>query len=329
MAFNASELYPLKFQPIFTYRMWGGEKLKTVLNKDYIEPSIGESWEISDVEHNETEVSEGHLKGKTLRDLIKAYQEDFVGTKVYRDFGDEFPLLIKYIDAKTPLSIQVHPNNELARERHNSFGKNEMWYIMQADEDAELIVGFNKEVTEKEYFEHVENATVTDILNIEKVTRGDTFYIPTGRVHAIGAGILLAEIQQTSNITYRIYDYDRVDAKTGEKRKLHTALAVDAIDYNFYDTYKTDYEVGQNEASELVHSPYFKTNIVEVKGEMNIDYAHLDSFIIYMCVEGATVLEYKGKNYSLNKGETILMPAAIKQVTLMSKERSRVLEVSL
>lgn len=329
MASNASDLYPLKFQPIFTYRMWGGDKLKTVLHKNYTEDSIGESWEISDVENNETEVSEGHLKGKTLRDLIKDYQEDFVGTKVYRDFGDEFPLLIKYIDAKTPLSIQVHPNNELARERHNSFGKNEMWYIMQADADAELIVGFNKEVTEKEYVEHVENATITDILNIEKVSKGDTFYIPTGRVHAIGAGVLLAEIQQTSNITYRIYDYDRVDAKTGEKRELHTALAVDAIDYNFYDTYKTDYEVGQNEASKLVHSPYFKTNIVEVKGEMNMDYAHLDSFVIYMCVEGAAVLEYNGINYSLNKGETILLPAAIKQVALMSKEKSRVLEVSL
>lgn len=329
MASNASELYPLKFQPIFTYRMWGGDKLKTVLHKNYTEDSIGESWEISDVENNETEVSEGHLKGKTLRDLIKDYQEDFVGTKVYRDFGDEFPLLIKYIDAKTPLSIQVHPNNELARERHNSFGKNEMWYIMQADADAELIVGFKKEVTEKEYVEHVENATVTDILNIEKVSKGDTFYIPTGRVHAIGAGVLLAEIQQTSNITYRIYDYDRVDAKTGEKRELHTALAVDAIDYNFYDTYKTDYEVGQNEVSKLVHSPYFKTNIVEVKGEMNMDYAHLDSFVIFMCVEGAAVLEYNGINYSLNKGETILLPAAIKQVALMSKEKSRVLEVSL
>ncbi|MBU3821040.1 AraC family ligand binding domain-containing protein [Flavobacteriaceae bacterium XHP0103] len=329
MASNASDLYPLKFQPIFTYRMWGGDKLKTVLHKNYTEESIGESWEISDVEDNETEVSEGHLKGRTLRDLIKDYQEDFVGTKVYRDFGDEFPLLIKYIDAKTPLSIQVHPNNELARERHNSFGKNEMWYIMQADDDAELIVGFNKEVTEKEYVEHVENATVTDILNIEKVSKGDTFYIPTGRVHAIGAGVLLAEIQQTSNITYRIYDYDRVDAKTGEKRELHTALAVDAIDYNFYDTYKTDYEVGQNEASKLVHSPYFKTNIVEVKGELAMDYAHLDSFVIYMCVEGAAVLECNGKNYSLNKGETILLPAAIKQVVLMSKEKSRVLEVSL
>ena len=329
MASNASGLYPLKFQPIFTYRMWGGEKLKTVLNKDYTEDSIGESWEISDVEDNETEVCEGHLKGKTLRGLIEMYKEDFVGKHVYRNFGNEFPLLIKYIDAQTPLSIQVHPNNELARERHNSFGKNEMWYIMQADDDAELIVGFNKEVTEREYVEHVENSTVTDILNIEKVNKGDTFYIPTGRVHAIGAGVLLAEIQQTSNITYRIYDYDRVDAKTGETRELHTALAVDTIDYNFYDSYKTDYKVRLNEASKLVHSPYFKTNIVEVKGAMEMDYAYLDSFVIYMCVEGAAVLECGGVDHSLNKGETILLPAAIKQVKLKADKTSRVLEVSL
>src|SRR5690606_22034979 len=329
MASNASGLYPLKFQPIFTYRMWGGEKLKTVLNKDYTEDSIGESWEISDVEDNETEVCEGHLKGKTLRGLIEMYKEDFVGKHVYRNFGNEFPLLIKYIDAQTPLSIQVHPNNELARVRHNSFGKNEMWYIMQADDNAELIVGFNKEVTEREYVEHVENSTVTDILNIEKVNKGDTFYIPTGRVHAIGAGVLLAEIQQTSNITYRIYDYDRVDAKTGETRELHTALAVDAIDYNFYDSYKTDYKIRLNKASKLVHSPYFKTNIVEVKGVMEMDYAYLDSFVIYMCVEGAAVLECDGTDHSLNKGETILLPAAIKQVKLKADKTSRVLEVSL
>lgn len=329
MALKTPELYPLKFNPVYSYRIWGGDKLKTVLHKDYNEDSIGESWEISDVEDNETQVSEGSLKGKTLRELIAAYQGDFVGHKVYKQFGNEFPLLIKFIDAKTPLSIQVHPSNELARERHNSFGKNEMWYIMQADEDAELIIGFNKDVKKEEYIKHLDNATLMDILNIEKVEVGDTFYIPTGRVHAIGGGVLLAEIQQTSNITYRIYDYNRVDAKTGETRELHTALAVDAIDYNFYDNYKTQYEAELNKSCKLVHSPYFKTNIVEIEGAMNMDYSNLDSFVIYMCVDGGLTLECLNETYTLNKGETILIPAAINHVKLSAPKRSRILEVSL
>lgn len=329
MAIKNPELYPLKFNPVYSYRIWGGEKLKTVLNKDYDEDLIGESWEISDVEDNETRVSDGALKGKTLRELTDLYQADFVGDKVYKQFGNEFPLLIKFIDAKTPLSIQVHPSNELAKERHNSFGKNEMWYIMQADKDAEIIVGFSKEVLKEEYVEHVNNSTVEDILNIEKVNEGDTFYIPTGRVHAIGAGVLLAEIQQTSNITYRIYDYNRVDAKTGETRELHTALAVDAIDYNYYDTYKTDYKAELNKSSRLVHSAYFKTNIVEIEGAMDMDYSNLDSFVIYMCVEGGMTLECQNEIYTLNKGESILLPAAINSVKLIADKKSRILEASL
>lgn len=329
MAIKNPELYPLKFNPVFSYRIWGGEKLKTVLNKDYDEDLIGESWEISDVEDNKTQVSDGPLKGKTLRELTNMYQADFVGDKVYRQFGNEFPLLIKFIDAKAPLSIQVHPSNELAKERHNSFGKNEMWYIMQADEDAELIIGFNKEVKKEEYIKHLDNATLLDVLNVEKVKEGDTFYIPTGRVHAIGAGVLLAEIQQTSNITYRIYDYNRVDAKTGETRELHTALAVDAIDYNFYDSYKTTYEVELNKSCKLVHSPYFKTNIVEIEGVMDMDYSNLDSFVIYMCVEGGLTLECLNEIYTLNKGESILIPAAINQIKLSASKKSRILEASL
>ncbi|MEP1486976.1 MAG: type I phosphomannose isomerase catalytic subunit [Algibacter sp.] len=322
-------LYPLKFNPVYSYRIWGGEKLKTVLNKQYEEDLIGESWEISDVEDNETTVSEGELKGLTLRQLAEQFKGDFVGHKVYENFGTEFPLLIKFIDAKTPLSIQVHPSNELAKERHNSFGKNEMWYIMQADEDAELIVGFNQDVEKDAYVNHVENGTLTDILNIEKVKRGDTFYIPTGRVHAIGSGVLLAEIQQTSNITYRIYDYNRVDAKTGETRELHTELAVDAIDYNFYDDYQTEYTAETNKSTKLVHSPYFKTNIVEVNGEVNRDYTNTDSFVIYMCVEGGLELECEEGKYALNTGETILLPAVTKHVKLTSSVNTRILEASL
>lgn len=322
------ELYPLKFQPVYSYRIWGGDKLKTVLNKNYEEKNIGESWEISDVKDYETGVSKGDLKGLTLKQLIKKYKGDFVGNRVYDIFGDSFPLLIKFIDAKTPLSIQVHPGNDLAKERHNSFGKNEMWYVMEAEKGAKLIVGFNQKASKEIYSEHLNNSTLSEILSIETVKKGDTFYIPTGRVHAIGAGVLLAEIQQTSNITYRIYDYDRVDAKTGEKRELHTDLALDAIDFEFYGDYKTTYENEVNVSNKLVHSPYFKTNFLKVSGEIKKDYTNLDSFVIYMCVEGSVNVAYNNQDYNLKTGETILIPACINHIKI-NGEQAVLLEVYL
>jgi mannose-6-phosphate isomerase len=320
------ELYPLKFNPVYSYRIWGGEKLKTVLNKDYTQDSIGESWEISDVENNETLVIEGPLKGKSLKELITEYKGELVGDNVYKTFGNDFPLLIKFIDAKTPLSIQVHPSNELAKERHNSFGKNEMWYVMEAEEDAELIIGFNKTTNKDNYQKHLNNSALRNILNIEKVDKGDTFYIPTGRVHAIGAGVLLAEIQQTSDITYRIYDYDRIDKTTGKKRELHTDLALNAIDFNFYEDYRSRYSKEINSENELVNSPYFKTNFLHIKGEMFRDLKQLDSFVIYICVEGVLQMSYKNQNISLKKGETILIPATIETLELCSNN-SKLLEV--
>lgn len=313
------ELYPLKFQPIFKYRIWGGNKLKTVLNKNYQEDSIGESWEISDIEECETEVVNGLLKGKTLKQLIKIFKEKFVGYNVYKHFGNDFPLLIKFIDAKTPLSIQVHPGNKLAKKRHNSFGKNEMWYVMEAKDNAELIVGFNQKVEKEVYIDHLKKGTLNKILNIETVNRGDTFYIPTGRVHAIGSGVLLAEIQQTSNITYRIYDYDRVDEITGKKRELHTDLAVDAIDFNFFKEYQTTYNSEINYSNKLVHAPYFKTDLMSIKGSLIKDYTNFDSFIIYMCVEGVANIECNSKIYNLKMGETLLIPANIKQLKIESE----------
>jgi mannose-6-phosphate isomerase len=313
------ELYPLKFSPLFFYRIWGGDKLKTVLNKKYNEESIGESWEISDVDNCETVVSEGSLRGSTLKELIKQFKGDFVGNRVYEIFGNDFPLLIKFIDAKTPLSIQVHPNDVIAKKLHNSFGKNEMWYVMQAEDNAELIVGFNKKVAKETYIAHLKNSTLDEILNLKRVSNGDTFYIPTGRVHAIGAGVLLAEIQQTSNITYRIYDYDRVDKETGEKRELHTDLALDAIDFKFYNNYKTVYDTKVNTSNKLVHSPYFKTNIINVSGEVKKNYINLDSFVIYMCVEGFLEVAYKNKFFNLNTGETLLLPASIDQLNLKAE----------
>lgn len=314
------ELYPLKFNPVYSYRIWAGDKLKTVLNKDYSQNSIGESWEISDVENNETLVSEGPLKGKSLKELITKYKGELVGNSVYKIFGNDFPLLIKFIDAKTPLSIQVHPSNQLAKERHNSFGKNEMWYVMEAEEDAELIIGFNQTTNKDNYQKHLNNATLRNILNIEKVDKGDTFYIPTGRVHAIGAGVLLAEIQQTSDITYRIYDYNRIDKITGKKRELHTDLALNAIDFKFYEDYRTKYSKEINVENKLVNSPYFKTNFLHIKGEIFRDLTNIDSFVIYICVEGKMKMNYNDRDIYLRKGETILIPANIDHFEFSSED---------
>lgn len=322
------KLYPLKFQPLYKYRIWGGNKLRTVLNKKYEGENIGESWEISDVEGDETRVSNGDLSGQTLRMLIRKHKGELVGNKTHQRFGDNFPLLIKFIDANLPLSIQVHPDDELAKQRHNSFGKNEMWYVMEAGEGSELVVGFKKRVNSESYKRHIDDSSVLDILNVEKVKKGDTFYIPAGRVHAIGANVLLAEIQQTSNVTYRIYDYGRVDKKTGVKRELHNDLALDAIDFNTYDSYKTKYEAEENVSTKLVHSPYFTTNILTVKGTQYKDYSDLNSFIIYICVEGSLDLSYDEKSYSLSKGETILLPACIDKIIIKSTA-TKILEVSM
>ena len=321
------ELYPLVFSPIFKYRIWGGEKLKTALKKKYEEDSIGESWEISNVAGDETLVRKGDLKGQSLKQLITNFGAAFLGKHVHEDYGTDFPLLIKFIDSKTPLSIQVHPHDELARERHDSFGKNEMWYIMAADDDADIYVGFNEQLNPETYKKHIENSTITSALNLISVKAGDTFHIPTGRVHAIGAGVLLAEIQQTSDITYRIYDYDRVDAKTGKTRDLHTKMALDAVDFEVLESYQTSYEITENESTHLVHTPYFKTNILDLNAQLTRDYSYLDSFVILICVSGSFMLTYKDYNYSVKYGQTILLPAALSEVVIEGK--AKILEVNL
>lgn len=318
--------YPLKFTPILKERIWGGDKLVTIFNKESDKENIGESWEISDVKGDVSVVSKGDLKGKSLKELIEIYKGALVGEKVYKAFGNNFPILIKFIDAKTPLSIQVHPNNELAKERHNSFGKNEMWYVMQADDNAELIVGFSEKVDDKKYVSKLAEGKILDILNSEKIDKGDTYYIPTGRIHAIGAGVLLAEIQQTSDVTYRIYDYNRVDVTTGKERELHTDLALEAIDYKLYDNYKISYKLEENVSNKLVYSPYFNTNIINLKGELTKDYTSLDSFVIYMCVEGSITLELNQEVSTLNCGATLLIPATIKKINLKSVN-AKILEV--
>lgn len=320
-------LYPLKFTPISKYRLWGGNKLNTFFNKGFTGDNNGESWEISDVKGDETKVANGEFSGKTLKELSKQFKGKLLGNNVYETFGTEFPLLIKFIDAKTPLSIQVHPHDHIAKERHNSFGKNEMWYIMDADDNAEIIVGFNKQLDKKTYSEYLENNNVLEVLNSVKTKAGDAFNIPTGRVHAIGAGVLLAEIQQTSDITYRIYDYDRVDKTTGAKRELHNDLALDVLDFEVQDDFITTYEKDLNTSNKLIYTPYFKSNVLFLTKKTKKEYLNIDSFIIYICTKGILEIFVEDKKCSVTKGETILIPASINEVTLIPAQNSELLEV--
>lgn len=321
-------LYPLKFTPIFKDKIWGGNKIKTLLNKDFGDlPNCGESWELSGVSGNVSVVSNGFLAGNSLDELIEVYMGDLVGDHVFDAYGDEFPLLIKFIDANDDLSIQVHPDDEMASERHNSFGKTEMWYVVQADRGSKLQSGFNQQVDQAKYLEKLEKVELTDILNFEEVAAGDVFFIPAGRVHAIGKGILLAEIQQTSDITYRIYDYDRRDDK-GNLRELHTDLALDAIDYTLHPEYKTKYESKLNESVELVSCKYFTTNVLTLDQAVEKDYNKLDSFVIYICLDGELRIETESGSESVQKGETILIPASIEHVRLKPVSASaKLLEV--
>ena len=320
-------LYPLKFTPISKYRIWGGNKLNSVLNKGFDGDNNGESWEISDVEGDETVVSNGALKGKTLKELATEFKNAFLGKNVYTTFGTDFPLLIKFIDAQTPLSVQVHPHDPIAKERHNSFGKNEMWYVMNADDDAEIIVGFNKPLTKESYTEHLKSGNVLEVLNKVNTKSGDAFNIPTGRVHAIGAGVLLAEIQQTSDITYRIFDYNRVDKITGKERDLHNDLALDVLDFEVHESYTTAYNKDTNASNKLIHTPYFKSNVLFITDTLKKDYSAIDSFIIYICTGGNIEISVADKKYSLLQGETILIPACINEIVLTPNENTELLEV--
>ena len=319
--------YPIKFHPILKDKIWGGDKLVNTLNKKSDLKDIGESWEISDVEGDTSVVANGTLQGQTLKSLLSNFGPDLVGVKNFEIFGEKFPLLIKFIDAKEDLSVQVHPNDALSKERHNSFGKTEMWYIMQADEGSRLILGFNKEITANEYVKLLEDKKIMDVLDRVAVKSGDAFFIETGTVHAIGAGIVLAEIQQTSDITYRIYDFDRTDDQ-GNERELHTELAVDAL--NFSDKIDTvrNYDQSVNDLHKIVRCEYFKTNFIAVVGEKEIDYSHTDSFVIFMCVEGSAKISIFGNMESIEFGETLLIPANAASVRIQS-EHCKLLEVTV
>lgn len=322
-----NNLYPLKLKTQFKDKIWGGEKIKTFLNKDFTPlPNCGETWEVSGVEGSESVVCNGFLQGNDLNELVEVYMGDLVGEKVYEKFGTEFPLLIKFIDANDDLSIQVHPNDSLAKKRHNSNGKTEMWYVIQADEGAELISGFNQEMNKEKYLESLNSGKINEVLNYEQVKAGDVFYIPSGRVHAICRGILLAEIQQTSDVTYRIYDWDRKDAE-GNSRELHTELALEAIDFELCKDYKTNYETKKNDASEILKTQYFNTNIIEFEKDVEREFPGLDSFVLYICVEGEVELEYRYGKEKLSMGETMLVPAIYDRLFLHPSIKSKLLEV--
>jgi mannose-6-phosphate isomerase len=317
--------YPLKFQTIYKDKIWGGQKIRTYLGKDF-SPLLncGETWEISGVKSDVSVVANGELAGESLSSLLEKHKGDLAGDAVYHKFGKEFPLLIKYIDANDDLSIQVHPDDGLARERHKSFGKTEMWYVIQADEGAKLISGFNQQVNEDIYLEKLNSGKLNEILNTEKVQDGDVFFLPAGRVHTIGKGLLIAEIQQTSDITYRIYDFDRVDDK-GSKRELHTQEALAALDYNVYDDYKSLYEKKKNETVHVVSCPYFTTNILDYTEPVSRDYS-FDSFVIHVCVQGSYTLNYGSESLDVRMGDCILIPATIKEVSLKTDTSFKILE---
>jgi len=321
-----NELYLLKFEPILKEKIWGGKKLNSLFNKKISSNRTGESWEISDLENYTSVVSNGSLKGKSLQWLLKEYKEELVGKEVFKNFGIKFPLLIKYIDAAENLSIQLHPNDKIAKEKHNSFGKTEMWYIMQADENAELILGFEEPISKFRYVELVEKNELPEALNKVKVKVGDAFIIPPGLVHAIGKGVVLAEIQQTSDVTYRIYDWDR-KTETGKKRDLHTALALEAIDLSSENGHEIAYKIQANSTSEIIANSYFKTNIIAVEGELTKDYSQIDCFLVLMGVEGESFISLEnGNSEILKQGETLLIPASASKIKINSTE-AKILEV--
>lgn len=310
------KLYPLQFEPILKERIWGGEKLKTLLHKPITSTITGESWELSTVEGEVSIVANGELKGKSLTELINSFPDEILGTAVHTRFGKQFPLLFKYLDAREDLSIQVHPNDELAKKRHNSFGKTEMWYIMQADDNARIIVGFKENSNADEYLENLKNKTLLSILDNVKVQSGDVFFLETGTVHTIGAGIVVAEIQQTSDITYRLYDFDRVDAN-GNTRELHVDLALEAINYNKVET-KKSYTNKSNQSNTVVDCPYFTTNYIPLDGAISVSKSG-ESFTVYMCVEGSFEIEYNNSKTQYIKGDTVLIPAAMNAFILNGK----------
>jgi mannose-6-phosphate isomerase len=322
-----AELYPLKFETVLKEKVWGGNILSSVFNKKSEgSDNVGESWELSAIADDQSVISNGFLAGNNIEELIEVYMGDITGDSIFEKFGNEFPLLIKFIEARKDLSIQVHPGNELAKKRHNAYGKTEMWYILDCKEGSKIYTGFKDGVTKEIYEEALRSGTMEEILNSETVEPGDVFFTPAGRVHAIGAGIVLVEIQQTSDITYRIFDWNRNN--TGkEKRELHTDLALEAIDFNQTGNGKIKIEPVLNETVNLVNCDFFNVNIISLNSAIDKDFYFNDSFVVYICIEGSFAICWEGNSETVIKGETVLVPAMIKEFTLKPSGEARALEV--
>ena len=303
---------PLRFRPYLKTVIWGGDRICAYKGIEQPEPNIGESWEISCVPGHESVVDEGAYEGFTLRELIERFGASLLGDAVYERYGANFPLLIKLIDANDNLSVQVHPDDDLAMKRHNSLGKTEMWYIINTDDNAKIFAGLNTEMTPDEYVKRVADGSFAEALAVHSSKPGDVFFLPAGRVHAIGAGNLLAEIQESSDVTYRIYDYDRRDAN-GNTRELHTDLAKDAIDYTVYDNYKSPSVPDDVNECEIVSCEHFTTLRIIVNGETSLNLPD-DSFSVIMCIEGEVTLRFEDGEMSLKTGETVLLPADVREM---------------
>ena len=320
-------LYPLRFRPRLKPRIWGGSTLIAKKGKGLrIDRSrqYGESWDLSGLRGDLSVVTNGMLKGNNIEELIEVYMGDLVGEKNFERFGIEFPLLIKMLDAQDTLSIQVHPNDELAAERHDSFGKSEMWYITNCEEGASIYVGFKRPVSREEFIDAVITNRLPELLNRYDVKKGDVYYIPAGTIHTIGKGIELIEIQQTSDITYRVYDWDRVDSE-GRPRELHTALAIDAIDFESDEEYVLTKTPEVNSVVELIKCDSFTVNLLAVEGEYTRILAAHDTFVVYMVAEGELTIATDGGSEKLNVGELVLIPAETNEVAITGK--GRLLEV--
>jgi mannose-6-phosphate isomerase len=322
-------LYPFKFTPLLKETVWGGEKLRSCYNKQTASSSVGESWELSGVKGNISIISNGELAGVSLTEILKTDPIAILGRRIVEKFGTEFPLLIKFIDAQENLSVQVHPNDVLAKKRHESFGKTEMWYILQNDPDAKLVLGFNKKLDKEEYVRKANAGTIEDILNYQAVTPNEAFLIPAGLVHAIGKGIVLIEVQQTSDLTYRIYDYNRKD-KNGNCRKLHIQDSVDAIDFSA-KAVKISEKMGNNSMGmkRIAECKYFTVETIDlslIKKYDTEELKQIDSFVILICFDGHAILKYNQVFEEITKGETVLLPAALKNTVLLSGD-AKFLEV--
>lgn len=319
-------LYPLKFQPIYKEKIWAGSQLKSFLTNSNIPQNTGEVWQISAVQENLSVVSNGFLKGNNIEEILEIYMGDIVGDSIYEKFGVEFPILIKYIATGDKLSVQVHPNDELAKKKHNAFGKNEMWYALDSYK-GEILTGFKQNTSRKEVLGMIKNNTIQSLINHEAVSSGDVFFIPAGQIHAIGEGILVAEIQQTSDITYRVFDWDRKN-ENGEGRELHIDLALDALDYKKNSHIRKVYTNKMNSPVMLVASNSFTTNKLNLNKEYEADYHQLDSFVIYMCIGGkAEIICDNGAVETISKGETILIPSVIENVKIKPESYVNMLEI--